>query len=433
VLAAYHVPEKIIRLLKNLHDGTVSCVRMYGQESECFETRTGVRQGCIIAPLLFNVFLDCIVRIALERMPGDSGVFVYYKIDGHLVRMPKDRLRECARIPLLLYADDIVLFATSFDDLKRMLHALETVARSFGMTISAEKTKIMSVGKELSDLERYQKDYEGWELDDAEIQYHTQCFQEMGKSEEELVAYLQERIEDIRSGVYFDTYDDPADPKPEDISVGGVLLEHVKEFKYLGSTVCVSNDLEVEINSRVAQAAFVFGQLRVLWKAEHVSLQTKGKVYKAIVLPTLLYGSESWAPTKKHTQKLHVAHMKFLRFIMGITRASRVPNADVLLALRVEDVEVVMRRTRLRWLGHVGRMSDSRVPKQLVFGKLPGDVLPGHKMQSWGHVVMQDLKSIVGFRAGSWYRDCKDRPKWRHMISKGQPERARSSRSRSSA
>jgi hypothetical protein len=44
-----------------------------GQE---FSVSSGVRQGCIAAPLLFNVFLDFVVRHALNNMQLDSGVLV---------------------------------------------------------------------------------------------------------------------------------------------------------------------------------------------------------------------------------------------------------------------------------------------------------------------------------------------------------------------
>jgi len=71
-----------------------------------------VRQGCIVAALLFNVFLDFVVKHALASMPLDSGVSVQFRADGNLLfsASPKASLM-LAQIALLLYADDMVFFS----------------------------------------------------------------------------------------------------------------------------------------------------------------------------------------------------------------------------------------------------------------------------------------------------------------------------------
>ena len=74
VLHAYEVDEKLVQLLQDLHTGTRAAVKLAGGLSEWFDIKNGVRQGCVIAPLLFNVFFDCVVRSALAAMPEGCGV-----------------------------------------------------------------------------------------------------------------------------------------------------------------------------------------------------------------------------------------------------------------------------------------------------------------------------------------------------------------------
>ena len=65
ILHVYGVHTKLIELLMDLHTGTQAAVRMGGVVSEWFDVHGGVRQGCVIAPLLFNIYMDFVVRQAM--------------------------------------------------------------------------------------------------------------------------------------------------------------------------------------------------------------------------------------------------------------------------------------------------------------------------------------------------------------------------------
>ena len=61
----------------------------------------------------------------------------------------------------------------------------------------------------------------------------------------------------------------------------------------------------------------------------------------------------------------------------------------------IERIETLLRRRRLRWLGHIQRMENSRLPKQLVVSKIKeGKRLHGKQKQRWHDVVNADLKSL---------------------------------------
>ena len=102
--------------------------------------------------------------------------------------------------------------------------------------------------------------------------------------------------------------------------VDGNKLNSVMEFTYLGSTISSDGCIDDEIQRRMAKASASFGRLRQrLWNNHHVSMRVKGKIYRAIVLSTLLYGAEAWTVYRRQVKKLHAFMMRHLRSIMRIT------------------------------------------------------------------------------------------------------------------
>ena len=82
VLRSYGVPNQLVNLVVELYTGTKCCVRTAEGTSEAFEVKTGVRQGCILSPLLFNCFLDGIVKGVMSVLGG--GVHMEYSTEGGL-------------------------------------------------------------------------------------------------------------------------------------------------------------------------------------------------------------------------------------------------------------------------------------------------------------------------------------------------------------
>ena len=77
VLARFGVPPQMIEVIGQFHDGMRACVRNDdGPCSEWFEAAQGLRQGCVLSPLLFNVFFAAILLVALliERFRKDAGI-----------------------------------------------------------------------------------------------------------------------------------------------------------------------------------------------------------------------------------------------------------------------------------------------------------------------------------------------------------------------
>ena len=90
----------------------------------------------------------------------------------------------------------------------------------------------------------------------------------------------------------------PAPGKPykePTITVKGQRLQVVDRFTYLGSTLSRVMHIDDKVNARIAKASAAFGRLHGSgWDRSGIRLDTKQKVYKAMVLPTLLYACEIW-------------------------------------------------------------------------------------------------------------------------------------------
>ena len=74
VLARFDVPQNMISVIRWLHDGMRACVRLDNRVcSRWFAVEQGLRQGCVLAPLLFNIFFAMIINVVYTRFKADKG------------------------------------------------------------------------------------------------------------------------------------------------------------------------------------------------------------------------------------------------------------------------------------------------------------------------------------------------------------------------
>ena len=109
--------------------------------------------------------------------------------------------------------------------------------------------------------------------------------------------------------------------------------------------------------------------LRV-WSSKKLTESTKIQVYGACVLSMVLYGSESWTLHARQQRQLNTFHIRGLQRILNITWQGNVPNNTVLERAEIPSLYTPLRQRRLRWLGHVVRVDDGRIPKDLLYGEL---------------------------------------------------------------
>ena len=95
-----------------------------------------------------------------------------------------------------------------------------------------------------------------------------------------------------------------------------------------------------------------------------MSLSLKGKFYRTVVRPSLLYGTECWTNKKQHTQKINIADMRMLRWMCDKTNMDKVRNENIRMLIGIAPIENKMKENRLRWFGHIRcKLMDALVRK----------------------------------------------------------------------
>ena len=191
----------------------------------------------------------------------------------------------------------------------------------------------------------------------------------------------------------------------------------VLEFTYLGNTISRNGCIGDEIQRRMAKASASFGRLRKrLWNNHHVFIRVTGKIYRAFVLSTLLYGTEAWAVYRLQVKKLHAFMMRYLRSIVWITWMDKVTNKDIFEQTGLSSTEDLLISKNLRWTGHLMRMSPDRLPKQILYSQLSsGHRKSGRPRLRFKDTIKRNLK-LRDINTDSCISLSQQRIKWRATV-----------------
>jgi hypothetical protein len=475
VLRASGLPEDLVSVLIDMHTGTSCHIRVGSSCSSAFRMEFGVQQGCPLAPFLFNIFMDWVVREALAACP-DSGVSLQYGFPdrGTLVGPAAERAAtggSWLRLPLLMLADDIVVLASSAAGLEQFLLALEAACQRWGLVINPDKTELMLVGGAAATAceQCQQLQPEGSMLlcDACDAGWHLQCLDPpllaapagdwlcptcqlaatLGPGDNSAAAGSSGTgagEEQAHSGssnsngcaAVVGAASSGSKWRPC-ITLGGRAVKWADKFKYLGGHCTATGELDTELSYRIGLAAAVFRRLqRPFFCQRVIQLSTRIVVFTVMVLSVLLYGCESWALTEQQLERLEVFHRGCLRQILGIRRRDHVSDAEVYRRCHeggtvCGTIASHVRRRALRWLGHLGRMEDGRLAKQLLWGTLPvGAGRPGRRTNPLlpqvyhRHLCTLDLsqsrrefqKTASNKFGFSWLIACSDRDTWRELV-----------------
>ena len=306
-------------LIRSFHDGMMVTVREGSEKSTPFCVTSGTKQGCVLAPTLFSIFFSVMLIIAFrEEKDGDAvdGVDILSRFDKELYALNSNHFKAHTMVKHftireLLFADDCALAACSQEALQRLCDRFAKACCRFGLTISIKKTEAL-----------YQP---------------------------------------APGNMYV----------PPAIKIDYKPLNAVENFKYLGSIVSNNSSMDAEITARIAKATSAFGRLvKRVWTNRGIRLDTKIAVYRATVLTSLLYSCETWTLTRKQISRLEKFHLATLRKIARIRWYHKVTNCEVLSRCKINSLESMVDKAKLRWTGHVIRMGNKRILKALLYGRL---------------------------------------------------------------
>ena len=196
----FGVPQNMISVIRQFHDGMRACVRLDDRVcSRWFAVEQGLRQACVLALLLFNIFFAAVINLASTRFKADEGIM------DALVHLRKKRGaggatagESALATPLwgMLYADNAGVVSRSPEQLRKMMDGIVVVCAVFGLTVSEAKTEIM-------------------------------CLRAKGMSESTAVFSVE---------------------------AAGLVYNQTNEFVYLGGNVNHNADLSIEVDRRIRNA-----------------------------------------------------------------------------------------------------------------------------------------------------------------------------------
>ncbi|KAK3519747.1 hypothetical protein QTP70_003914 [Hemibagrus guttatus] len=199
---------------------------------------------------------------------------------------------------------------------------------------------------------------------------------------------------------------------------GTVRLEvkKVQEFKYLGSTVQSNGECGKEVKKRVQAGWNGWRKVSGVLCDRKISARIKGKVYRTVVRPAMLYGLETVSLRKRQESELEVAELKMLRFSLGVTRLDRIRNEYIRGTAHVGRLGDKVREAKLRWFGHVQRRESEYIGRRMLDMELPGRRQRGRPKRRYMDGINEDMKLV-----GASVEDAEDRDRWREMIRCGDP------------
>ncbi|KAE9521507.1 hypothetical protein AGLY_018106 [Aphis glycines] len=240
-------------------------------------------------------------------------------------------------ISILAYADDIVLLGNNINTVKSMCERLITAAKRVGLQINEEKTEYMEISRQ-----RY------------------------GKQPEEF------------------------------LKVGPYRFKNVPQFKYLGSMITQSNNMEYEILKRIQMGNKCYYAMDNLFKSRILSKTLKLQIYTTLIKCIVLYGAQCWTVRKSDESKLRVFERKILRRIYEPCRDLQTGewrkrhNEELHHLYNRPYIVKEIKRRRFEWAGHVWRKPDALT--KTVLQENPRGKRPlGRPRMRWEDCVRKDV------------------------------------------
>ena len=144
VLPKIGYPPKLQSMIGSFHTHTKGTVQFNGSFSEPFKIRSGVKQGCVLAPMLFGAFFGLLLNHVLDTTT--EGIYLRTRSDGRLFNLARLRAKTNVRKVLIrdiLFADDAAVATHTQEELQSLMDCFSQACKDFGLTISVKKTNVL--------------------------------------------------------------------------------------------------------------------------------------------------------------------------------------------------------------------------------------------------------------------------------------------------
>jgi len=332
----YRVDAGLVDLISLIYTDCQGEVFFDGATSTRFPINIGVKQGCILSPLLFAAFLDFVMRQSLPELRRWGVKWEYAReaiapimnsnngnAAAYFSEHPHRNMDQLFRkiIVGLLYADDMALTSSSAIGLQHMVTALNGALKAWGLTLCPKKSRCMVF------------------IGDGN---HTPRL---------------------------------------DIRVEGKKMAQVGEFCYLGTIISADGTCSATIDDRIRKAWFRLHQSHYIWRLRGLTRKARATFFRCIVLTTFFHGCERWTPSKADMTKLRMNHHNMLAKALNIPHwhRSRVPRAQLRhLMDDISDVDSHLEMRMLRYTGHLMRRQDEHptLTSMAMGGQLDKEAFP---------------------------------------------------------
>ena len=256
-LLQIEVGQKFYNIVKEMYRRSISCIKIHNQITDFFQIEQGVRQGDNLSPNLFKIFLNDLPKYM-------DGSIDSVTLNNHII--------HC-----LMYADDLILLASSPNGLQSKLDILDKYCNDWCLNVNLSKTKVMvfnKPGKKLS----------------GNFSIHNKC------------------------------------------------IECVQQYKYLGVYFCNSGSFTMAQNELYKKALKACSKLQREITSKYHNVNINLHLFDHTIAPILLYGCEIWGcfnplaskfKDKDVTMnkifnklKCETLHIKFCKSILGVQKKS---------------------------------------------------------------------------------------------------------------
>ena len=155
--------------------------------------------------------------------------------------------------------------------------------------------------------------------------------------------------------------------------------ETVADFVFLGSKITADGDCSREIKSPLLLGKKVMTNSDSILKSRDIALSTNVRLVKAMVLPVVMYGCESWTVKKAEHRRIDAFELWCWRRFLRVPWTARRSNQSILKEISPRcSLEGLMLKLQLQYFGHLMRRADS-FEKTLMLGKIEGRRRRGDK------------------------------------------------------
>ena len=141
------------------------------------------------------------------------------------------------------------------------------------------------------------------------------------------------------------------------------------------------------VRARIKKAWINWKKLAHLLTKKELDKKVRGTIYTATIRSTMLYSAETWALRKEETEMLERTQSRMVRWMAGVRKAGEIPGETLRRAFGLEPVSDVIRRTRLRWFGHIARREPNHLIKLSQCIEVPGQRQRGRPLKTWTNCI----------------------------------------------